>query len=102
MEWHAPRWPHSNEMRIVERWSLKDPSEFKITGLRAGGTPPKITGKVLVNEMTINDPVMYADKDYKVTTIYRKLEKQVMLEDGCTEGVWMKALEEQAAKKKKN
>jgi hypothetical protein len=102
MEWHAPRWPHSNEMRIVERWSLKDPSEFKITGLRAGGTPPKITGKVLVNEMTINDPVMYADKDYKVTTIYRKLEKQVMLEDGCTEGVWMKALEEQAAMKKKN
>jgi hypothetical protein len=33
MEWHAPRWPHSNEMRIVERWSLKDPSELKITGL---------------------------------------------------------------------
>ena len=98
-EWHAPRWPHSNEMRIVERWSLKDPSELKITGLRADRPPPKITGKALVNEMTINDPVMYADKDYKVTTIYRKLEKQVMLEDGCTEGVWMKALEEQAAKK---
>jgi hypothetical protein len=99
-EWHAPRWPHSNEMRIVERWSLKDPSAFKITGLRANGTPPKITGKVLVNEMTINDPVMYADKDYKVTTIYRKLESQVMLEDGCTEGVWMKTLEEAAAAKK--
>jgi len=99
MEWQAPRWPHSDQMRIVERWSLRDPSEFKITGLRPGGTAPKITGKVLVNEMTINDPVMYADKDYKVTTIYRKLEKQVMLEDGCTEGVWMKALEEQAAKK---
>jgi hypothetical protein len=101
-EWHAPRWPHSNEMRIVERWSLKDPSEFKITGLRpsADRPPPKITGKVLVNEMTINDPVMYADKDYKVTTIYRTLEKQVMLEDGCTEGVWMKALEDQAAPKK--
>jgi hypothetical protein len=41
---------------------------------------------VLVNEMTINDPVMYADKDYRVTTIYRRLEKQVMLEDGCTPG----------------
>ena len=99
-EWHAPRWPHSNEMRIVERWSLKDPSAFKITGLRADRPPPKITGKVLVNEMTINDPVMYADKDYKVTTIYRKLEKQVMLEDGCTEGVWMKTLEQATGEKK--
>jgi len=98
-EWHAPRWPHSDEMRIVERWSLKDASEFKITGLRPD-RPPKITGQILVNEMTINDPVMYADKDYKVTTLYRKLEKQVMLEDGCPEGIWMKLLEETASAKK--
>ena len=95
-EWHAPRWPHSSEMRIVERWSLKDASAFKITGLRPAGPPPKITGPVLVNEMTINDPVMYADKDYKVTTLYRKLEDGVMLEDGCSEGIWMQALEKEA------
>lgn len=99
-EWHAPRWPHSDQVRIVERWSLRDPSEFKITGLRGGDRPPpKITGKILVNEMTINDPVMYADKDYKVTTLYRKLEDQVMLEDGCSEGIWMKELEQKAAEK---
>jgi hypothetical protein len=95
-EWHAPRWPHSGEMRIVERWSLKDPSAFKITGLRPSGPPPKIVGPVLVNEMTIDDPGMYADKGYKVTTIYRKLENQVMLEDGCSEGIWMEALEKEA------
>jgi len=99
-EWHAPRWPHSSEMRIVERWSLRDPSEFKITGLRGGDRPPpKITGKILVNEMTINDPVIYADKDYKVTTLYRKLEDQVMLEDGCAEGIWTKELEQKASAK---
>jgi len=95
-EWHAPRWPHSDQMRIVERWYLKDASAFKITGLRPD-RPPKVSGLLLVDEMTINDPVMYADKDYKVTTLYRKLEDQVMLEDNCSEGIWMEALEKKAA-----
>src|SRR5882672_4778178 len=89
-EWHAPRWPHSDQMRIVERWYLKDASAFKITGLRPD-RPPKVSGLLLVNEMTINDPVMYTDKDYKVTTLYRKVEDQVMLEDNCSEGIWMEA-----------
>jgi hypothetical protein len=96
-EWYAPRWPHSNEMRIVERWYLKDPAELEITGLRADRPPPKVEGLVLVNEMTINDAVMYADEDYKVTTIYRKLGDGVMLEDGCSEGIWREALEQRAA-----
>jgi hypothetical protein len=95
-EWYAPRWPHSNDMRIVERWYLKDPSELTLTGLRKDRPPPKVNGLVLVNEMTINDPVMYADEDYKVTTIYRKLEDGVMLEDGCSEGIWREALEKTA------
>ena len=94
-EWHAPRWPHSNEMHIVERWYLKDASEVKITGLRPD-RPPKVTGTLLINEMTINDPVMYADKDYVVTTVYRRLEDNVMLEDGCSEGIWMEQLEKAA------
>ncbi len=100
-EWIAPRWPHTDRMRIVERWSLQDPSKLKITGLRPDRPPPPIKGPVLVDEMTINDPGMYADKDYKVTTIYRRLEDQVMLEDGCTEGVWMELLEKNAAAKAK-
>ncbi|HET8698774.1 MAG TPA: hypothetical protein VFO94_14900 [Gammaproteobacteria bacterium] len=98
-EWHAPRWPHSDQMHIVERWYLTDAANVKITGLRPD-RPPKVTGKVLINEMTINDPVMYADKDYKVTTVYRKLEDNVMLEDNCSEGIWMEQLEKHAARKK--
>jgi hypothetical protein len=98
-EWHAPRWPHSDQMHIVERWYLTDAANVKITGLRPD-RPPKVTGKVLINEMTINDPVMYADKDYKVTTVYRKLEDNVMLEDNCSEGIWMEQLEKHAAHKK--
>jgi hypothetical protein len=98
-EWYAPRWPHSDQMHIVERWYLTDAANVKITGLRPD-RPPKVTGKVLINEMTINDPVMYADEDYKVTTVYRKLEDNVMLEDNCSEGIWMEQLEKHAAGKK--
>jgi hypothetical protein len=93
-EWHAPRWPHSGEMRIVERMYLSDASKWKVTGLRPD-RPPNVTGKILVNEMTINDPVMYVDKDYKVTTLYRPLEDE-MLEDNCSEGIWMEQLESTA------
>jgi hypothetical protein len=95
MEWQAPRWPHSDEFRVTERWYLKDASEITITGLRPD-RPPKVEGAVLVNEMTMNDPKWYADPDYKVTVVYRRLEDQVMLEDGCAEGIWMEALERTA------
>jgi hypothetical protein len=32
----------------------------------------------------------------KVTAVYRRLEVQVMLEDGCAEGIWREALEKTA------
>ena len=57
---------------VTERWHLDDPAKFKIMGLRPDRPPPKVEGKILVNEMTMNDPQWYADKDYKVTVIYRK------------------------------
>ena len=94
--WHAPRWPHSEQMHIVERWYLTDAANVKITGLRPD-RPPKVIGKLLIDEMTINDPMMYADKDYKVTTVYRKLEDNVMLEDNCSEGIWMEQLDKIAS-----
>jgi hypothetical protein len=94
-EWQAPRWPHSDEFRVTERWFLKDASEIAITGLRPD-RPPKVEGQVLINEMTMNDAKWYADTDYKVTVVYRRLEDQVMLEDGCAEGIWMEALEKTA------
>ena len=53
-EWQAPRWPHSDEFRVTERWFFKDASELTITGLRPE-RPPKVEGQVLINEMTMND-----------------------------------------------
>jgi hypothetical protein len=94
-EWPAPRWPHSDAFRVTERWYFKDASEITITGLRPD-RPPKVEGQLLINEMTMNDPKWYADVDYKVTVVYRRLEDQVMLEDGCAEGIWMEALEKTA------
>ncbi len=96
-EWDAPRWPHSDKMRIVERWSMQDPSKFKIVGLRADRPPPKIEGKILVNEMTMSDPEFYVNDAEVVTVLYRRAPNQVMLEDNCTEGVWMERLEQAAA-----
>jgi len=95
-EWHAPRWPHSDQMRIVERWWLQDASEIEITGLRPQN-PPQITGTVLVNELTISDPVFYVEDEEVVTFVYRRQEDGVFFEDNCSEAIWMELLEREAA-----
>jgi hypothetical protein len=96
-EWHAPRWPHSDQMRIVERWSLQDPAELEIVGLRADRPPPQIDGNVLVNEMTISDALFYLNDAEVVTVTYRRQDDGAMFEDNCSEGIWMEALERAAA-----
>jgi hypothetical protein len=95
-EWQAPRWPHSDQFHVVERWYLKNASDVEITGLRRDRPPPKIDGQVLINEMTMNDPAWYADTDYRVTVVYRRLD-DLMLEDNCSEGIWMEALDATAS-----
>ena len=95
-EWHAPRWPHSNEFHVVERWSLRDPADFEIVGLRRDRPPPQIDGPILVNEMTMSDPVFYVNDEEVVTVIYRRLQDGVMFEDNCAEGIWLELLEEHA------
>jgi hypothetical protein len=92
-EWHAPRWPHSDQFHVVERWSLVDADDIEIVGLRRDRPPPHITGTVLVNQMTMNDPVFYAGKDEVVTVVYRRQEDGAMFEDNCSEGIWMERLE---------
>lgn len=95
-EWHAPRWPHSDQFSIVERWSLRDPDELELVGLRGGGPRLQIEGPVLVNEMTMSDPVFYVNDEEVVTVIYRRQDDDVLFEDNCTEYVWLELLEENA------
>jgi hypothetical protein len=95
-EWHAPRWPHSDQFRIVERWSLQGAADLDLVGLRPGGPRLQITGKVLVNEMTMSDPVFYVNDAEVVTVIYRRQDEGAMFEDNCSEGIWMELLEQTA------
>jgi hypothetical protein len=94
--WHAPRWPHSNQFRVVERWSLQDPEPLDLVGLRPGGPRPQIDGPVLVNEMTMSDPVFYVNDREVVTVVYRRQRDGIMFEDNCAEGIWLEQLEENA------
>lgn len=95
-EWHAPRWPHSDQLSIVERWSLVDPEDIEIVGLRSDRPPPAIAGKVLVNEMQMTDPVFYGAEPEAITVVYRRLEDDAVFEDNCPEGIWMEKLRELA------
>jgi hypothetical protein len=95
-EWHAPRWPHSDQFRVVERWSLRDAADLDLVGFRPGGPRPQITGKVLVDEMTMSDPVFYVNDAEVVTVIYRRQDDGVMFEDNCSEAIWLELLEQTA------
>lgn len=96
-EWHAPRWPHSEQFHVVERWRLQDAAGMELVGFRPGGPPLEIEGQVLVNEMTMNDPLFYAGRDEVVTVIYRRQGDGVLFEDNCPEGIWRERLDAAAA-----
>jgi hypothetical protein len=97
-EWHAPRWPHSDQFRVVERWRLLDFAEVadKITPYGRPGQRPAISGQVLVNEMTMSDPEFYVNPSEVVTVAYRRQADGVLFEDNCPEGIWMEQLEKTA------
>lgn len=91
-EWPLPRWPHSDEMRIVERFSLQKTSSLPM--LKSDPVHPRepLGEWILVNEMTITDPKMYPEPE-KITMYYRRLPDYAMLEYNCPEGLWWEALE---------
>ncbi|MCC6202281.1 MAG: hypothetical protein IT494_04680 [Gammaproteobacteria bacterium] len=95
-EWHAPRWPHSDQFSVVERWSLQDPAKIDLIGLRRGGPRPKVDGPVLVVEMVMRDPVFYANEEEAVTVIYRRDPTGALFEDNCSEYIWLEKLERDA------
>lgn len=93
-EWHAPRWPHSDQFRVVERWWLEDASNLELRGLRQTGPPLDIPGKILINEMTMSDPEFYVNDEEVVTVYYRRQDTDDFFEDNCPEYIWMELLEE--------
>lgn len=88
--WPIGGWPHSDDLHIVERISLKKKSDVKIitTGFLGG----ELSDIIMVDEMTLTDPVMY-DGPQKITVFARKLDQKETLEYDCTEGNWWTAVE---------
>ncbi|NLG77819.1 MAG: hypothetical protein GX535_16420, partial [Xanthomonadaceae bacterium] len=63
--------PHSDGVQVVERWNVVD------------------AGDSLVNELTITDPVMYAEPIVLSQYYTRAPAGTRMLEYECTEGMWL-------------
>jgi hypothetical protein len=63
--------PHSDRVHVVERWNVID------------------SGDSLVNELTITDPVMYAEPVVLRQYYTRAAPGTRMLEYECTEGMWL-------------
>ena len=74
--------PHSDSVHVLERWRVVD------------------GGESLVNELTITDPVMYAEPIVLSQYYTRAPSGTRMLEYECTEGMWLdheRAREREAA-----
>jgi hypothetical protein len=89
-KWPIERWPHSQQAHIVERISLKNRKDLKIT--TSGFLGGDVGNIILVDEMTMTDPVMY-DGPQKIEIFARKLDQKETLEYDCTEGNWFAAVE---------
>jgi hypothetical protein len=92
-EWLVDRWPHSDQMRIVERMKMRRPGEIKLASDRVNAA--ELGDWVIENRITVTDPVMYS-APVTVTAYYRRVDEYTFLEYDCAEGNWRAVLDEQA------
>jgi len=97
-EWKFARWPHSENAVFTEKFSLIDAADVPPPpgGARRGPPRAPVTGKVLVDEITMTDPDFY-DKPTTMTYYYRKLPNQEFFEDTCSTGIWLEQFEKRIA-----
>lgn len=100
-EWHNSYWPHSDQTRIEERIYLMRRTDAKVnlTSSFASGIKP-VNDKLLVDEITINDPGTYT-KTPKLTMYYDRVTDDNILEYDCVTDIWRQALDAHKAKMKK-
>jgi hypothetical protein len=98
-EWKLARWPHSENAKFVEKYSLIDAKDMPAPPAPPGGAPrrgagrPAPTGKVLVDDLTMIDPDYY-DSPQTTVYYYRKLPSDDFFEDTCSTGIWMDKFEQ--------
>ena len=100
-EWHHHQWPHSDKTRIEERIYLMRRADVKVDLSSAFASGMKsLDNKILVDQITINDPGTYA-KTPKITMYYDRVSDDNILEYDCVTDIWRQALEAHKANMKK-
>ncbi|HEY9183227.1 MAG TPA: hypothetical protein VIQ99_08510 [Gammaproteobacteria bacterium] len=92
-EWPMRPWPRTEQMRIVERVHLTKLGlvAARPTGFVATVEKP-INDDVLVIEMTITDPAVYAGPERR-TAYYQRMADTATLEYACSAEHWLEELE---------
>ena len=90
-DWRARPWPRTERARIEERLYLVKESAVNVTP-SAFITERPISDDVLVDELTVADPALYAEPQRR-TMYYRKVVDTATLEYDCPVDLWLQALE---------
>lgn len=94
-EWQLRPWPRSDNARIVERVRLTKLADVSArpTGFVAT-LDVAVNDDVLVDEITLNDPVYY-DGPQRRIAYYQRVSDSATMEYGCSKGLWLDELDEQ-------
>jgi hypothetical protein len=92
-EWQIRPWPRSEQTRIVERVRLTKLGDIaaRATGFVASVEKP-INDDVLVDEITLTDPTLYAGPQRR-TAYFQRMADTATLEYACSAEHWLEQLE---------
>lgn len=96
-EWQVRPWPRTEQTRITERVYLTklDKVAVRATGFVASVEKP-INDDVLVDEITVTDPALYAGPQRR-TVYFQRMADTATLEYACSAEHWLEALEKNRA-----
>ena len=95
--WLLPRWPHTDDAHVTERFTLKPTASLTIRRNQPLDDMSPMGPVTLVEEITMHDPALY-DVDPKGTIYFRKLTDADFLENSCTEGLYWEYMNNAARK----
>lgn len=92
-EWNVRPWPRTEQTHIVERVYLTKLADVRArpSGFVASVEKP-INDDVLVNELTVTDPALYAGPERR-TVYFQRMADTATLEYACSAEHWLAELE---------
>lgn len=91
-EWLMPRWAHTRDARVVERFDLVKSSEAPRADRGNYRDFGPLDEDVLVDELTMYDSAIYSTPP-SIRVYYRRLRDDEFLENNCSEGLWWDVME---------